>query len=597
MLILPVVFAVAVVPARRAVLGAAAVNLFPPSQADDVNPDTHLILTFPAEPKLGSSGQIRIYDAADNRLVDTLDMSVPPGPAALVRAGAVRRTPTTSAAAVPYRYAAGEKLTNANTAAGTPSGASAPTPHNMQLNIIGGFTDGFHFYPVIVHGNTATIYPHNNLLEYNKSYYVQIDPGVLTLSDGSFYGTSGSDGWRFSTKKAPPAANSRRLVVSADGSGDFNSVQGAIDFIPDQNPQGVTIFIRNGTYEEIVYFRNKWNVTFVGEDQDKTIIEYRNSEAFNGPGANRTNEVPGTFPYRRAVFMADNCNGIALLNLSLKNIWGTGSQAESLIFMGGRNIACHVSLYGNTDTLQFNDSVYLSDSTVEGGGDFLWGRGPAFFNNCDVMELGNNPMMWVRSTDACRGFVFLNCRFHTPGASGAGPILARNTAAYPYSEVVLLKCALGKINPAAWTIPGDKTHLHYWEYNSPNLSDGKAADVSGRAEGSRQLSKESDKETIANYSNPSWVLGGWTPAMAPVILTQPTDITASAGDSETFTVKAGAVPTSSYQWFKNGTAIDGATDATLTLKNIAGGDAAGYSVTATNSSGSATSRSAALSVK
>jgi len=42
-------------------------------QAQEVNPDTHLVLTFPGPPILHNSGQIRIYDAADDRLVDTLD--------------------------------------------------------------------------------------------------------------------------------------------------------------------------------------------------------------------------------------------------------------------------------------------------------------------------------------------------------------------------------------------------------------------------------------------------------------------------------------------------------------------------------------------
>src|SRR5262249_5399603 len=148
------------------------------------------------------------------------------------------------------------------------------------------------------------IYPHNNLLEYNKSYYVQIDPGVLTLSDGSFTGISGKTGWTFTTKKTAPAADSARLVVSGDGSGDFNTVQGALDSLPDKNGKQATIFIRNGTYEEIVYFRNKTNVTLIGEDRDKVVVQYANNEVFNPHPSNiSTNEWPGTFPSRRAAFM------------------------------------------------------------------------------------------------------------------------------------------------------------------------------------------------------------------------------------------------------------------------------------------------------
>ena len=227
---------------------------FPADKATGVNPDTHLVLTFRSAPILGKSGQIRIYDAADGKLVDTLDLSIPPGPTAAGGGPNPPYTPT------PYEYTSG-RLTNANTMPGTPSGAAAPTSRDFQLTIIGGFTDAFHFYPVIVHENVATIYPHNNLLQYNKTYYVQIDPGVLTEGDGSFRGFRGNSDWTFRTKTAPPPAGSARLVVAADGTGDFNTVQGAIDAVPDGNPNRVTIFIRNGAYEEIVYFRNKTNIT------------------------------------------------------------------------------------------------------------------------------------------------------------------------------------------------------------------------------------------------------------------------------------------------------------------------------------------------
>ena len=189
---------------------------------------------------------------------------------------------------------------------------------------------------MIIHDNTATIYPHNNLLEYGKTYYVQIDPGVLTLKDGSFRGNCGKTGWRFTTKKRPPPADSERLVVSADGTGDFNTVQGAIDFIPDYNPKRVTVFIKNGMYEEIVYFRNKTNITILGEDRDKVVVFYANNEVFNPHPVNiKTNEVPGTFPSRRAAFAVDHSSRIHLVNLTIKTT--AYGQAEGLLLNGEEN--------------------------------------------------------------------------------------------------------------------------------------------------------------------------------------------------------------------------------------------------------------------
>ena len=565
---------------------------FPADKTSGNNPDTHLVLTFGSVPTLGKSGQIRIYDASDNKLVDTLDMSIPAAPAA---AGG-RGTPAPAAAMtpVPYAYTPGRRLTNANTVPGTPSGVAVPTPASSQLTIIGGFTDAFHFYPVIIHENVATIYPHNNLLAYNKTYYVQIDPGVLTVADGSFNGIAGNQGWTFATKRTPPPADSARLVVSSDGTGDFNTVQGAIDFVPDNNSKRVTIFIKSGTYEEIVYFRTKTNVTFLGEDRGKVLVTYANNEVFNPHPVNvGTNEVPGTFPSRRATFMGDNSSGIHLVNFSIKN--PSNGQAEGLLLTGSQNIVSNMNIAGSGDALQLNGSTYLTDCLVEGAGDTILGRGPEFFNRCELRSRG--VFMWIRNTDADHGNVFVNSKFQTTG-NGTTEIArapTNNGKNYPHAEAVLINCILGGISPVGWgPMGGDTTNMHYWEYDSTNASDGKPVDVSQRKPESRQLTLPKDAEIIANYSNPAYVLGGWTPAMAPLILTQPASLTPSAGQSVTLSVKASAVPDPSYQWSRNGVAIPGATDATLNIPNVRQVNAGTYTVTVTNASGRATSSPARL---
>jgi len=72
----------------------------------------------------------------------------------------------------------------------------------------------FHFYPVLIRGNAATIYLHHNLLEYGRTYRVQIDPGVLAVADGSFTGFSGKSAWTFSTKASGPRAGLAPLILS-----------------------------------------------------------------------------------------------------------------------------------------------------------------------------------------------------------------------------------------------------------------------------------------------------------------------------------------------------------------------------------------------
>ncbi len=563
----------------------------PENKANNVNPDTQLKLTFSGEPILGNSGKIRIYDAADDRLVDSLDLSIPPGPTTPNR----KRVPYIT---TPYEYGS-EYFTNANIKPGTPSGGALPNPDSFQLTIIGGFTDAFHFYPVIIENTTARIYSHNNILDYNKTYYIQIDPGVLILPDSSFPGIMGKEEWTFSTKKAPPPANASLLVVSGDGTGDFSTVQGAIDFIPDHNPNRITIFIKNGTYEEIVYFRNKSNVTFLGEDMDKVIVCYKNNEVFNPHPANiATNEWPGTFPSRRAAFMGDNSSGIHLVNFTIKSINEEPAQAEGLLLMGQQNIISNVIIEGSGDALQVNGSVYLSHTKITGLGDNVLGRGPAFFNNCKLISTGG-PHMWIRNTEANHGNIFLNCKFKMagPGSTYIARTSDNKGKGYPYCESVLLNCALDGIDPVGWGVEGNNTsNIHYWEYNSTNISDGKPIDVSQRHPISRRLTMENDSAIIANYSNPTFVLGGWTPKMAPIILSQPDSKEAKNGQAIDFRVKVAAVPEATYQWFKDGQIIDGETNSVLSIDSVSPDDEANYSVSVKNNSGKVTSHIATLEI-
>jgi hypothetical protein len=574
------------VPAALAALAtslpadAATVAQFPPQHASNVNPDTHLVLRFASPPKLGTSGQIRIYDAANGRLVDALDMSIPAGPTE--RASG----PYPPYLATPYDYS-GPRRTNADTKPGTASAPNAqPVPGNYQLTIIGGFTDGFHFHPVIVHDNTATIYPHNNLLEYGRSYYVEIDPGVLSVADGSFKGIAGKDAWRFSTKAHGPREDARKVVVSADGSGDFSTVQGALDFVPEQHKGRVTVFVNNGDYEEIVYFRNKHDVTIVGEDRDKVRVHYANNEVFNPHPANiGTNELPGSFPSRRGAFTVDHSNGIALLDMTIETT--LQGQAEGLLINGEHNIVSNVTIRGWGDALQANGSNYFSDIKLTGGGDTILGRGANFFRRCEIESHG--AYMWIRNTAANHGNVFVDCSFRTQG--GGETVFARLPANkgknYPHAEAVLINATLSGVSPEAWgPVDGDTANIHFWEFNSRD-EHGKPVDVSKRHPASRQLDKGRDAELIARYSDPAFVLG-WQPSLAPVILTQPHAVSGGA----TLEVKAAALPEPTYQWLRDGKPIAGANQA-----RIVAAQAGEYAVQVTNSAGSETSDSVRIEAR
>ena len=199
--------------------GQVNATLFPASGSENVNPDTHLVLTFSETPVLGDSGMIRVYDAVTDQVVDSLDLSIPPGPTESRTYG-----PECDYTKVPYDYTRTVMPTNKDTRPGTPSGTAEPTPPVYQLTIIGGFTDAFHFYPVIVRDSIATIYLHNNMLEYGHTYYVTIDNGVLNLADGSFQGVTKEDEWVV-TNKSDMTELQDTLIVDVAGKGDVITVQ------------------------------------------------------------------------------------------------------------------------------------------------------------------------------------------------------------------------------------------------------------------------------------------------------------------------------------------------------------------------------------
>jgi len=534
----------------------AVTTRLPDNNAKAVNPDSHLNITFDHAPTLGSSGQVRIYDAADNKLVDTIDLSI------------------------------------------------APTD---QIYNIGGFD--LHAYPVLISGNTAIIYPHHHTLAYNKTYYVQMDSGVLTDGTKPFAGFSGNTSWVFTTKAAPPPADSERLVVAADGTGDFSTVQGAIDFIPDGHAKRVTIFLRKGTYGDIVCFQNKADITFLGEDRVQTVVGYPNNDALQ-PNYNLQPPNSGS-SYRRGVFMGFNSHGMVLTNFTIRNSAGDAggrrTQMEAILFKEVRGqqtpnltqfIITNMNLYSHIDTIQISGQAYLADNYVEGDNDYMWGNGPCFFIHCAFKDLANGTAFTqTRNPANQHGFSILNSTFE--GAAGVtGAYLGNGSGD---SEVALINCAVGTISSHGWNSNG----ANDMEYNTTNIADGKPYDMSGWPDWVWHLDKVKDAETIANYSNPTWVLGGWAPALAPIILSQPHPKAGSVGAGK-FTLEATAtgVPTPTYQWMLNGAAlkdgngVSGATTSALTVDTNTHPDIIGsYTVVATNASGAATSSPVKLSAK
>ncbi|MBI2511328.1 MAG: immunoglobulin domain-containing protein [Opitutae bacterium] len=564
-----------------------AATALAPAASGTCNPDARLAITFNETPTIGVSGYLRIYDAANDSVVDTID---------LVAATAARDTLR---------------------AASTLSTQLLP----VQAKAIGGITTNFNYYPITVSGNTATIYPRNGVLAYGKTYYVKVDAGVFVNAAGeAFAGIADTTSWRFTTKSAGPASGATSLTVAADGSGDFDTVQAALDSIPANNTTPTVIRVKSGTYFEEVGFQSKHYVTILGEDADQTIIAYPNNNTFNN--------VSGV--YHRATLVAQSVHDFTLANLTVSNTTPqNGSQAEAIVLNGtsatsGRNVVTRCKFFSYQDTVQFNKQTYVSDCTIWGDVDFMWGDGPAFLENCDIrMFRSGGYFTQIRNGSSTHGYVFVNCRFTAP-AGVTGTYFGRiDPTAYPYSEVVVLDSTIGDATnnaflatatgangsnyTAGWwllngvTTAANASNVRYWDGNNV---DGAAAATSN-PDSNAFTTMPADATTLANYRSAAWVLntsmagavnGSWTPALAPLIAQQPAAQTVALGDPATFSVTALGVPAATYQWYKDGNVISGATAATYTIAAAGASDPAAYSVVVTNSAGSATSDLAPLTV-
>jgi hypothetical protein len=435
----------------------AVSDLFPPPAAVNVCPDTPLRISFASAPTLGEDGKIQVFDASNNLAVETID-------------------------------------------------ASSPT----ATQTIGGLAD-FKYYPIIVTGNEAAIYTHNHALDYHKTYYVTIDRGVFRDNSGGYPGINNRSDWRFTTKPQAPGPGTTKLVIDSNGSGDFCTVQGAVDFVPDGNTTPTTLLIRKGVYREIIYFAQKHALTLAGEDRKQTVIEYANNAKFNG----------GSGTYHRGVLLANRADDLIITNLTIRNTTPRGgSQAEAIILNGTANsraILSGVDLYSYQDTLQINGQAYLQDCYIEGDVDFMWGTGPCFFENCHcVGTRSKGYFTQIRNPANNHGYVYHQCTFDGP-AGVADMYLSRIAPRrFPNSEVVLIDCVLGKaVADAGWLLNGadEAPNVHFWEFNSHD-ADGNPVDVSHRLAISRQLQQPADGAIVGDYSNPGYVLGGnWIPRL------------------------------------------------------------------------------------
>ncbi len=493
-------------------------EVYPAINDVNVQPDTRLVIVFPegTTPTRGESGLICVYDAVTDTLVDKIDISIPDGPTTKPRAIQVDHNPAT-----PYSYARSFIATNRNTKPDTPSSPESQRSKDKrmkddstlyQISIIGGFTDGFHFHPVMIKENRVIIQPHHNMITYKNRYYVTIDKSVLDNAGDSWNGVSKEDKWIFSTAGNAMGVSRGVYQVRHDGKGDFTTIQGAFENLPDSCKDTIIINVSEGDYEELIYFRNKTHVRLVGAGAGKTVLHYRNSDCFNlSPIRNKTADIAGSFPNRNAVIHIDNCYDIVIENMSIVNDEPDVNTHSPAIWINGEHIMLQsCELQGGRSMLMARGKVYVKNCKLFGNYDMVSTLGALYLEDCLLLN-NNGPYCWVHNEEGKRGLVLKECTFQSVGTgiSDLGRTNGLNMPQYPGAEMVLLNCVLKNIQPGGWTVICSPT-CFFAEYNS-KMSNGSVIDHSCRHPYAKWLELPKDDAVIQNYSSPKWFFGGWDP--------------------------------------------------------------------------------------
>lgn len=289
----------------------------------------------------------------------------------------------------------------------------------------------------------------------------------------------------------------KKIIVAKDGSGDFSTIQTAID-AANTEKETVLIYIKKGTYKEkLVIPSLKQQLILVGENKDNTIITY---DDYSGkPNPNSTENIRTSTSYTLLV----EANDVTIENLTIENSSCDKGQAVSLHVKGTRFLIRNSKLLGCQDTLLTDGEgtfQYYVNCYIDGTTDFIFGPATAVFKDCTI-NCKKDSYITAASTPENQefGYVFLNCNL-IADANVTKVFLGRPWR--PFAKTVFIECSLDShILPEAWNpwedkrFPDKTKTAYYAEYKNK----GKGAKTDKRVVWSHQLSKEEAKKyTLEN---------------------------------------------------------------------------------------------------
>ena len=259
------------------------------------------------------------------------------------------------------------------------------------------------------------------------------------------------------------------FVVAKDGSGDFFTVQEAVNAAPDYCKQDeTTIYIKDGIYEEKVTIpTNKQRLHLIGQSADKTVITWSDFAKKTGPtGYEMGTSATSTVFLYASDFLAEN--------LTIENAAGEGKdigQACAITVDGDRVAFINCCFVANQDTIYTygkGQKQYFRSCWIEGTTDFIFGASTCWFEDCTILSKKNSYVTAASTPENEEfGYVFNNCRLiHNEEAQKV--YLGRPWRSF--AKTVFINCHLGDHILAEgwhnWNKPYAEKTAFYAEYGS-----------------------------------------------------------------------------------------------------------------------------------
>ena len=303
---------------------------------------------------------------------------------------------------------------------------------------------------------------------------------------------------------ALPVAPKPDVIVAADGSGQYKSLQEAISAAPMRTDTAAprwVIFIKAGLYRERIYVqRERGHIHVIGEDREKTVITFDLHANLPGPDG----KPIGTF--RTPTVQVDG-DGMVWENLTIANSAGPVGQALALRVDGDRVVFRQCRFLGWQDTIFVNRGRhYFADCCIEGHVDFIFGGATAYFDRCHIQALRDGYLTAASTPqDLPYGYVFADGKIS--GAEGVKTYLGRPWR--DFAKTVFLRTEMsGVVRPEGWhnwSKPAAEKTTFYAEFGST----GPGANPATRVAWAKPLTPEQ-----AAVLTPDKVLAGadgWNP--------------------------------------------------------------------------------------